>query len=75
MSEPLHVITTAMSTYRNGDSPIYGETALTISVQDDAGGWYFEIEQHDGQKIKIELDELRALLKCAEKMAKQEPKK
>jgi hypothetical protein len=70
---PLHVITTAMSTYREGDNPIFGETALTIRVDDEAGGWFFEIEQHDGQKIRCDLDELRALLSCAEQMAKQEP--
>jgi hypothetical protein len=70
----LRTITVAMQTYRADHRPIYGESALTISVQDDAAGWYFEIEQDDGQKISVDLDELRALLKCAEQMAKQEPK-
>lgn len=74
MSAELKTITVAMQTYRADHRPIYGESALTISVQDEAVGWYFEIEQHDGQKIACDLDELRALLECAEQMAKQEPK-
>lgn len=61
-----------MSIAREGDSPIYGETAITIRVDDEAGGWYFVIEQ-DEAKVRCDLDDLRALLDCAEEMAKQEP--
>lgn len=68
---------TAMAICREGDSPNYGETALSIRVEDEAAGWFYVIHQErDGAEaeIHVELDELRALLACAEEMAKQEPK-
>jgi len=73
MTRPLRRIISAMHTYREGDNPVYGETAIKISVQEECCGWYFEIEAHDGQKISVELDELRMLLECAEELAKQGP--
>lgn len=78
MTRPLHAITTAMQIYREGDDPIYGETVISIRVEDESGGWYFvidsEVKAEDGG-IKVELDELRKLLECAEELAKQEPQK
>lgn len=43
-------------TGRSHDPPIFGESVMTISVQDDSGGWYFEIEQiidNEPGKIKV----------------------
>ncbi len=77
MNAPLRTITTAMQIYRENDDPIYGETCTTIRIEDDAAGWYFVLEAnkpHEDGGIALELDELRALLACAEQMAKQEPK-
>lgn len=68
---------TAMAICREGDSPIYGETSMSIRVEDEAAGWFYVIHQErDGAEaeIHVELDDLRALLACAEEMAKQEPK-
>ncbi len=77
MTAALRTITTAMQIYREGDNPIYGETVTTIRIEDEAAGWFFVIDseiKHEDGGIKLELDELRALLRCAEEMAKQEPK-
>lgn len=77
MSRPLHTITSAMRIYREGDSPIFGESAVSISIDDDGGGWFFVIETSGDEpgKIRVDLDELRLLLTCAEELAKQEPRK
>jgi hypothetical protein len=72
---PIRTITTAMQIYRKGDHAVYGETAITIRVEDESAGWFFVIEDHKGAQIRVDLDELRALLACAEEMAKQEEAK
>lgn len=66
---------TQMSLSHDGDSPVFGESAIHITVDDDGAGWFFVLSQtnNDGEaRIRVDLEDLRELLDCAEEMAKQE---
>lgn len=69
MTELLTTIT-SMAIHRRGESPVYGESILHITLTDEAAGIFFEITQ-DESKITATVEELRALLACAESMLAQ----
>ena len=66
----------ATSIYRDGDSPLFGNTAIKVALEDEAAGAFLvisqESEEHTG-KIIVELEELRAVLATAEKMIAEYP--
>lgn len=55
------------------ESPVFGESAITITVDDEGAGWFYVLTDHEDAKIRVTLEDLRVLLDCAEEMAKQEP--
>ncbi len=65
---------TQMSIARGDASPVYSENALSLTVDDESSGWFYVLEDSDGNKIRLDLDDLRALLECAAEVARQEPK-
>ena len=69
MTELLTTIT-AMAIHTRGQSPVYGEYTTHITMTDEAAGIYFDLTQNDG-KVAVTVDELRALLACAETMLAQ----
>ena len=55
--------------YVDGNNPISGEVAVHVSVEDEGGGAFLVIETiEDDGKIRIDLDELEAVLVAAREM-------
>ena len=69
MSELLTTIT-AMAIHPPHSSPVYGEMTTHIAMTDEASGPFFEVTQDD-KTISVTVEELRALLACAETMLAQ----
>lgn len=69
MTELLTTIT-AMAIHKQDQSPVYGEYTTHISMTDEAAGIFFELTQND-KTISVTVEELRALLACAETMLAQ----
>ena len=69
MTELLTTIT-AMAIHQPDQSPVYGEYTTHIAMTDEAAGPFFELTQDD-KTISVTVDELRALLACAETMLAQ----
>ena len=69
MTELLTTIT-AMAIHKPDQSPVYGEYTTHISMTDEAAGIFFELTQND-KTISVTVEELRALLACAETMLAQ----
>ena len=69
MSELLTTIT-AMAIHPPHSSPVYGEMTTHIAMTDEASGPFFEVTQDD-KTISVTIEELLALLACAETMLAQ----
>ena len=69
MSEPLTTIT-AMAIHPPHSHPVYGEYTTHITMTDEAAGPFFEVTQDD-KTLRLELEELRALVAAAESMLAQ----
>ena len=65
-----HEIRTTQLTVMPAKGPIYSERAFRVTMQDDAGGEYIEVEDATG-KIKIDADEWQTLRKAIDKMVEQ----
>ena len=61
---------TAMAIHKPDQSPVYGEYTTHIAMTDEAAGIFFELTQDD-KTISVTVEELRALLACAETMLAQ----
>ena len=61
---------TAMAIHPAHSSPVFGEMTTRITLNDEAAGPFFEITQEE-HTIRLEVDELRALLAAAETMLAQ----
>lgn len=57
------------SVYREGDSPVFGESATHVCVDDDAGGAFIVLRQsyepRGEQVLRFDLDELLAVTVAA----------
>ena len=69
MTELLTTIT-AMAIHPPHSSPVYGEITTHITMVDEAAGPFFEVTQDD-KTLRLEVDELRALVAAAESMLAQ----
>ena len=69
MTELLTTIT-AMAIHPANSHPVYGEYTTHITMTDEAAGPFFEVTQEE-RTIRLEVDELRALLAAAETMLAQ----
>ena len=71
----LLTVVTSYSVFREGDSPIFGNTATHVRVDDDTSGPYLVLEQkHEDIKpgrLHLDLEELEAILVAARKLMKQ----
>ena len=66
---------TSITIHRKGDSPIFGETATVVSMQDEAAGIFFKVSQCTEENqgyVMLEVGEIEAILRAAKRMAKQE---
>ena len=51
----------AVSIHRDTEHPLFGEGAIHLKLEDDAGGFFFEVSQ-EGQAFKIDFEELKQLV-------------
>ena len=66
---------TAITIHRKGDNPVFGNSATVVSMEDEAAGIFFKVSQCSKENqghVLLELDEIKAILKAAKRMAKQE---
>lgn len=62
--------TTTISIHRVGDSPVFGESVTTVSLDDEGGGPFIVLHQPDGgnqirldpQEVELVMDAARMLL-------------
>ena len=76
MTQKFHLATTEMSVHREGESPLFDETAVKIRMDDDGGGAFFVIEHlanglSDQGQVRVQLEELELIVKAARKMLAQ----
>ena len=69
MTELMTTIT-SMAIHPANSSPVFGELTTHITMTDEAAGIFFELTQDD-KTIGVTVEELRALLACAETMLAQ----
>lgn len=61
--------TLSYSVYREGDSPVFGESATHVCVDDESGGPFIVLKQStEGQVLRFDLDELIAVTEAAKKL-------
>ena len=66
---------TSITIHRKGDSPVFGETATVVSMQDEAAGIFFKVSQCTEENqgyVMLEVEEIEAILRAAKHMAEQE---
>ena len=59
------------SIYADDDNPIFGNSVLSVSIEDEAAGPYIEIEQVSDEnhgKIIFDLDQIDALVDLLKKL-------
>lgn len=61
----LQITPISVSIHREEAHPIYSEGSILVSLQDEGGGYFFQLAQ-DSDKISIELDELKKCISAAE---------
>ena len=59
-----------VSVHRKDDSPIFGESVIHVSVDDEAAGPFVVMESNDGHAdgLRIDLDELEAAVVAARQL-------
>lgn len=58
---------TAIAIHPEGSSPIYGESLITISLDDDGAGQYLTLRQ-DENSINLDIKELAVLVNAANRL-------
>ena len=61
------------SVYSENDNPIFGDSATTIKIEDEAAGPFIVLEQFndDVQKLKFDFDEIEILFSTIKKLMKE----
>lgn len=58
--------TTTISIHLVGDSPVFGESVTTVSLDDEGGGPFIVLHRPDGaQQIRLDLKELELIMDAA----------
>lgn len=59
--------------YREGDNPIFGESVISVTVEDEAAGPYFKVSQsmdsHSGELL-LNFEEVEPLFDLMQQMMK-----
>jgi hypothetical protein len=68
-----YIITpTKFSVHHAGDNPIFGDSVTTIELMDEAAGVFLEITNlHDGNSIRLDIDELNFITEHVNKIKEQ----
>jgi hypothetical protein len=60
---------TSVSVHPEGDNPVFAETATTIRLQDEGGGYFIELGQGEGS-IRLDAEEIDLVMNEAKKLLK-----
>ena len=60
MSE-LKITPIAVSIHRVTEHPLFGEGAIHLKLEDEAGGFFFVVSQ-EGQSFRVDFEELKQLV-------------
>lgn len=64
----------SVSTFLDGDNPVFGESVITVTVIDEAAGPFIELESmnpHDKEgKIRADIEQLEVILSAARELMK-----
>ena len=66
---------TSITIHRKEDSPVFGDSAIVVEMQDEAAGVFFKVSQCTEENqgyVMLEVGEIEAILRAAKRMAKQE---
>lgn len=65
-----------VSVHRRNANPIFGETAIHVRVEDEAGGPFIVLKACDpsDEGLRIDMDELEAVTKAARNLIDKMPK-
>lgn len=61
----LNITPISVSIHRADAHPIYSEGSIVVTLQDEGGGYFFQLAQ-DSDRITIDLDELKKCISAAE---------
>lgn len=64
--------TTQIVVHREGDNPIYGESATRIRLEDETGGLFVVLEQ-DAGSVKLDPEELNIVIEAAKQLLADAP--
>lgn len=74
MSGPTYKTTSIkVSVSMNDQSPIFGEGSIFVSVEDEAAGWFIKLEDHGGNKISMDFEQLEVVFETAKDLMRYEP--
>jgi len=75
VNQKFHMSVTEMIVHRDGESPLYDETAVKIRLEDEGAGAFFALSHLGGSsepgQIRVQLEELELIVKAAKKMLAQ----
>jgi len=57
--------TTAISVHATGDSPVFGESTVTVSIDDDGGGPFISLFHPSGGQIDLDYEQLLLVVDAA----------
>ena len=67
---------TSIAVHQATESPIFGEQIITVSIDDEAGGWFITLEQESEcgvhQNIRLDPEEFQEVAKAVARLLKQE---
>ena len=64
-------IITKISIHLESESPIYGENTVTVELDDEAGGIFLVITNHEGVKVSMDIEQWERVKLAVEKLKKQ----
>jgi hypothetical protein len=58
----IDVTTISVAIHRPNSNPIFGEQTIRVSLNDEGSGAFFSIEDHHGNSIDMDMDEIEQLV-------------
>jgi hypothetical protein len=68
MTEECVITPMSVSVHRKSHSPVFGESAIQVTVDDESGGAFLRIKNNDGIDFSCDLDELEMVLVAARQL-------
>ena len=65
--------TERVNLYREGDNPIFGESVISVTIEDESAGPYFTVKQSSDDfrgELRLDFAEVKPLFELMQKMMK-----